>query len=361
MEGLVTIVVVGAGAIGMLVAGRLAQSSQRTVLLARPRVADEIARAGLRMLEGGQLSVIDRLVTIAEPAALAPEDRNPMLAILCVKGYDTAGALPTLAALDPQFILTLQNGIGNEETLAERFGAARVISGAITIPVDVEAPGRVAVMRRGGIGVAPMSPSARQAAGWVAGALGKAGFVVREYKDYRALKWSKALLNMLGNATAAILDMPVAEVYANPAMLDLERRAFLEALAVMRHSQIGVINLPRHPVRLLATAIRRAPPALVNPLLRKLVAGGRGSKPPSLHIELARGNPRSEGAFLYGAVACAAEAAGVEAPVNHALWQTLRSIASGETPWETYRRQPERLAAAIRGEPALVGHERGAE
>lgn len=346
-----TIVVVGAGAIGLLAAGRLAQSSQRTVLLARPRVAQAIAQGGLRILDRGALAVVDTLTTIAEASDLPREDRNPELAILCVKGYDTAGALPTLEGLNPQFILTLQNGIGNEEILAERFGAARIISGAITIPVEIEAPGRIALTRRGGIGLAPVRPATRAAADWAAGALRGAGFEVREFADYRALKWSKALLNILGNASAAILDMSVAEVYADRRLVDLERRAFLEALAAMDRMGIRPVSLPRHPVALLAGAMRYAPAPLLYPLLRKLIAGGRGSKPPSLQIDLARGNPRSEGAFLNGAIACAAAEAGVPAPVNQALWSALREIASGEVAWDHYRRQPEQLLAAIERSP----------
>jgi 2-dehydropantoate 2-reductase len=350
----VTIVVVGAGAIGLLVAGRLAHAGERTVLLARPRVAGAIAEHGLRILEHGALTVVDRLVTITGAAELPAEDHNPELAILCVKGYDTDGALPALAALNPQFILTLQNGIGNEEILAERFGAARIISGAITIPVDIEAPGRVAPTRSGGMGLAPVHASARAATSWAAGALRRAGFEIREFGDYRALKWSKALLNILGNATAAILDMPVAEAYADRRIVELERRAFLEALAVMDRMNIGVVNLPRHPVGVLAVAMRHMPRALLEPLLRKLIAGGRGNKPPSLQIDLARGSPRSEGAFLNGAIACAAEGAGVPAPANRALWETLRAIAAGEVAWDEFRRRPDRLLEVVDHQLATV-------
>jgi 2-dehydropantoate 2-reductase len=198
-----------------------------------------------------------------------------------------------------------------------------------------------------------MHPSGRAAAGWAAGALRRAGFEVTENADYRALKWSKALLNILGNATAAILDMPIAEVFADKRMIHLERRAFLEALAVMDHAGMKVVDLPRHPVAVLAAAIRRMPAALLDPLLRKLIAGGRGHKPPSLHIDLAHGNPRSEGAFLNGAIARAAEEAGVDAPVNRALWETLRAIAAGEVAWDEYRRKPERLLETVEHQPAV--------
>ena len=94
----------------MLVAGRLAQSSETTVLLARPAVAAAIAQGQLRILQDGATQVVENLTVITNPAALDPGDRDPELAILCVKGYDTVGALPALEALRPRAILTLQNG-----------------------------------------------------------------------------------------------------------------------------------------------------------------------------------------------------------------------------------------------------------
>lgn len=347
------IVVFGAGAIGLLIAGRLAQAGQRTILLARPTVAAAIEQQRLRISAEGQVQAVDGLVTITSPTALLPADQPPTLAILCVKGYDTVGALPDLAALQPLYVMTLQNGIGNEEVLAERFGAGRVLSGAITTSVEIEAPGRIAVAKAGGIGIAPVAPGAQAAAIQAATVLRAAGFSVTETGDYRALKWSKALLNMLGNATAAILDMSVAEVYANRQLLAIERRAFREALAVMDCLGIEPLNLPRYPAALLATAMRTIPAPLLNPILRRVVAGGRGRKPPSLQLDLVRGNPRSEGEFLYGAVARAATQAGTSAPTNQALWAILQDIASGVLPWEMFRHQPEQLLTELRRRTAV--------
>jgi 2-dehydropantoate 2-reductase len=110
---------------------------------------------------------------------------------------------------------------------------------------------------------------------------------------------------------------------------------------------IKPMNLPRYPAALLASAMRRMPGIFLYPLLRRFVAGGRGKKPPSLQLDLARGNPRSEGAFLYGAVAQVAQAAGIAAPTNRALWNTLESIASGAVAWDSFRRRPERLIALV--------------
>jgi 2-dehydropantoate 2-reductase len=341
----VAIVVLGAGAIGLLVAGRLAQSSAQTALLARPAVAAAIAQHRLRILQGGAVQIVENLIVATDPMALDQHAAEPELAILCVKGYDTAGALPSLEALRPQMVLTLQNGIGNEELLAERFGARRVISGAITSSVEIEAPGRIAVTKLGGIGLASMDGRA-EIGRWVT-TLGAAGFRARVYADYRGLKWSKALLNMLGNATAAILDMPVAAVYADRRLVALERRAFCETLGVMNQLGIRPVNLPRYPAALLAVLMRHAPIALLDPLLRRKIAAGRGGKTPSLHLDLARGNRRSEGDLLYGAVVRAAEHTGIATPVNRTLWGILRGIAGGTLAWDDYRHNPSRLLAEV--------------
>jgi 2-dehydropantoate 2-reductase len=342
----VAIVVVGAGAIGLLVAGQLADSGQPTILLARPVVAAAIEQQRLRVLQDGVLHVAEGLITITDPAALS-QQQPPELAILCVKAYDTAGALPALEALNAQTILTLQNGIGSEEILADCFGAKRVISGAITSSVEIAAPGRIEVVKRGGIGLAALAPQGRAATARALAVLRGAGYDVREYGDYRALKWSKALLNMLGNATAAILDMTVEQVYADARLVALERRGFLETLAVMDALSIVPVSLPRYPVRMLAAAMRHMPAALLNPVLRRKIAGGRGGKPPSLQLGLAQGNPRSEGEFLYGAVARAGSEAGIDTPVNRALWETLRAITCGAVAWNVYRGLPERLIEAV--------------
>jgi 2-dehydropantoate 2-reductase len=151
---------------------------------------------------------------------------------------------------------------------------------------------------------------------------------------------------MLGNATAAILDMPVEAVYADDRLVALERRAFMEALAVMRRLGIRPLNLPRYPAALLALAMR-LPRALLYPVLRRAIAGGRGGKDPSLLGDLRRGSARSEGEVLYGAVAQAAASAGVAAPVNAALWRTLQAIAGRVEPWERFRHKPDELLAAV--------------
>lgn len=337
------IVVVGGGAIGLQVAGRLALGGVESALLARPGGVQALAAAPLRITFPDGVREVG-VAAAAEPAALPEGCRRPALAVLCVKGYDTPGAIETLRGLGPRLVLTLQNGIGNEERLAAAFGATRVIAGAITTSVEVPSANEIVITKAGGVGLAAMDP-ATDLAPWAA-AFGAAGFPVQRYGDYRALKWSKALLNMLGNAQAAILDMGVAQLYADPRLVDLDMRAAREALAVMRRMGARPVNLPGYPAATI-TAFAQLPDALLRPLLRRLVGGGRGGKDPSLLRDLRAGRTRSEGEQLYGAVAAEAVARGVPAPVNAALWRVLGGIVRGELAWDEFRGRPERLLAEI--------------
>lgn len=338
------IVVVGGGAIGLLVAGQLATGSEPSALLARPASVQALAAAPLRVTQAGATREL-RVLAAAEPDALPETCRQPDLAVLCVKGYDTAGAIATLQALQPRQIVTLQNGLGNEAHLAAAFGATRVIAGAITTSVEIPEPSAIAITKLGGVGLASLDPTT-DVTRWVV-AFAAAGFPTRSYRDPQALKWSKALLNMLGNAQAAILDMSVERIYADPRLLDLDLRAVREALAVMQRIGAQPVNLPGYPAALIARAAGLLPPLVLRPLMRRLVGRGRGGKDPSLLRDLRAGRRRSEGELLYGAVAAEGAARGVPTPANAALWRVLGGIVRGEVAWDVYRGKPERLLAAL--------------
>jgi 2-dehydropantoate 2-reductase len=343
----VSVVVVGGGAIGLQVAGRLAIAGVAPLaLLARASGVAALAANPLRIRFPGESAPREaRVAAAADPADLPEDLRRPDLAILCVKGYDTPGAIGTLRALDPRLVLTLQNGIGNEELLVQAFGAARVIAGAITTSVELYGPTEVMITKLGGVGLAGMDP-AIDLGPWVE-LFKRAEFPVEQYGDPRALKWSKALLNMLGNAQAAILDMTVDRIYADNRLVDLDLRAVREALAVMAQMGARPVDLPGYPAGKLAALARFTPQPLLRPLMRRLVGRGRGGKDPSLLRDLRAGRAQSEGRFLYGAVADEAARRGVPAPVNAALWRTLEGIAAGRIPWDEFRGKPERLLAAV--------------
>ncbi|RME42881.1 MAG: hypothetical protein D6796_13815, partial [Caldilineae bacterium] len=174
-------------------------------------------------------------------------------------------------------------------------------------------------------------------------ALRGAGFAVRVYADYRSLKWSKLLLNLIANAIPAILDMPPAAALAHPAIFNLELAALRETLAVMRAQGIAVVSLPAYPLPALAMALRLLPDALLRLLLRPLIAGGRGEKLPSLLLDARRGRNQSEVNVLNRVVAERGERLNIPAPVNRGVSDLLNGILQGTIPRSAYQNNPEAL------------------
>ena len=272
------------------------------------------------------------------------------LAIVAVKSYDTDAAIETLrrALADPSAttILTPQNGVGNEEKLAAAFGADAIVACALTVPVGTDGAGHAEAANGGGIAFAPVGTIAHN---WILATFGATGLPVKAAADYRALKWSKLALNVVANASCAILNvLPERLVHTGDAF-DLEIRAIREVRDVMGAMKIAAIDLPRYPVRALQ-GVAMLPAPIERTILAGRIAGARGRKPPSLLLDLRAMKNRTEVDVLNGAVARAAREFGVRAPVNTVLARVVSDIANMPQLWAKYRERPEALAAEVEAE-----------
>ncbi|HXW00743.1 MAG TPA: ketopantoate reductase family protein [Anaerolineae bacterium] len=337
------IMVMGAGAIGCFVGGSLATAGQQVTLVGRPPLMEKIARDGLNLRWPNQPAQ----TVFPATATTLPNDADYDFILLTVKAPDTAKAIKDLSGLTTH-IVSLQNGIGNEEQLAAAFGSEQVIAGTITIPIQAPEPGVIEVSKaKGGLGLAALHPG--QPVKVLANALNQAGLTTQVYADYRAMKWSKLLLNIVTNASSAVLDLPPAAIIARPDLFDLEIRALQEGVEVMKAQGIGAVKLPGYPVDWLARLLsaRWLPMAATRALLRPSMAGGRGTKMPSLHIDLAAGRSTSEISVLNGAIVEAGQKFGVATPVNQALTEILSGLVSGRMKWAEYQNQPKKLVKAV--------------
>lgn len=341
------VLVYGAGAIGGYIGAKLAQNGQPVALVARPDTAERINAQGLVLAEPGRLTTQHMAAYPSLAAALHTGEAYDLV-VLGMKSYDLEKAMIELVSAGPlpPAILTTQNGIGVEEIVGRAAGSACVIAGAVTLPVRREAGNHLIVEKQGrGMGLAAVDGS--DAAAPVAVLLRGAGVEVALCADYQAMKWSKALLNTMSNATAAILDMSPRELYRVPAIVKLESRMLRETLAVMDRLGIPVVDLPGAPVRWLSRGIRLGPYLLMRAILRRGVAGSRGDKMPSFHIDLHSGRPDSEVVYHNGAIATAGERHGLAVPVNRSLNDTLMRLVRGEADIAWYARRPDRLLAEI--------------
>jgi len=199
----------------------------------------------------------------------------------------------------------------------------------------------VRAAKGGGIAFAPLGTA--RSHNWLLAAFAATGLPTTAASDYRSLKWSKLALNIVANASCAILDMLPERLVREDRIFALEIRALREVRATMKALGIAPMDLPRYPVRaLLALATLPTPAARI--LLGSRIASGRGSKPPSLLLDLRSVKHRTEVDALNGAVARAAREAGIAAPVNEALSRILSDIAHLPQLWAKYRERPSTLA-----------------
>lgn len=341
------ILIYGAGAVGGYLGGKLASAGHHVMLVGRPEAAAAIARDGLHIVEGDRTRVapVEAAGALAEAFAGKP---GYDLIILSMKSYDLAEAADRLAAIcpAPARVMGTQNGIGVEEIIAGWFGAERTLAGAVTIPISRVGSNRLLVEREGrGLGLAPVAPGC-SVDEWAA-MFREAGVHAGARADYRAMKWSKAFLNIMGNATSAILNRPPAQLYRQAAIFDLEMGMLRETLAVMRRLGIAVINLPGATARPLARSLTYAPRFLLRPVFTQVIVHGRGDKMPSFHIDLTSGKGRSEVTFHNGAIAAAAERVGMAAPINAALNHVLTALAQGRAEPAIFDGRPDRLLAVV--------------
>lgn len=335
------VVVIGGGAVGSFIAALIAGSGGRVTLVGRPGSGargraeivvraphGEIRRAGVERTDG--------------TAGLG----RPAYAVLAVKMPDLPAAIAACAAWPDVAVVTLENGIGAEELVEAARPDAPLLAGSLTAPIHREADGTLAWRKRRGIALGSVRGDTSSVQVALRDALGAGGLPVAVLHDWRAMKWSKLLTNLVANAVPALLDRDAGAVYADRRLFAVERAQVCEALAVMHALGLSPLRLPGADVRWLALAFE-APAALAHPFMRWVVGGARGGKAPSLLLHLRAGGGPSESPWLNGGVARAGAKAGVPTPVNRALAALMEAAAVDPTAWDRTRDRPATLLAAI--------------
>lgn len=213
------VAVVGPGAMGTLFAARLAQAGVHTTLVDhRPDRAATLQKSGLHV--EGPAGNIE-----ARPVVTTTLPTGQDLILVLTKSYTTKDL-----RLPPDVpVLTLQNGLGNVETLCSMVGSARVLAGVTFEAATALADGAVrhvasGVTRFGPWTSCPPEPAMQ--------ALRKAGFQVETTEAPGQTIWEKAAINAGINPLTALLDIPNGKLLDLPEARQLMRDLVVEAVKV---------------------------------------------------------------------------------------------------------------------------------
>ena len=295
--------IVGAGAMGSLFGGLLAESGNEVTLI---DVND--AHIGAVRTEGLRLATVggDRQVTTLK--AVRPEDAVgfPDLLLVFTKTLHTSAALSGVRHLigPGVHVLSLQNGLGNIEKIAGFVPPERVLIGVTTWPADMVGPGHVHSHGKGVVRLMAADGIDRPFVSQVAEALTKAGLDCTSDSTVWAAIWEKVAFNAALNSICAVSGCTVDELGKVPDGSRLANDVVTEVLSVALRLGIDV------------------DPAKCWGNVASAIAQHKGHKPSMLQDVLA--GRRTEVESINGAVVALAGPLNIRLPATETLLALVR-------------------------------------
>ena len=294
------ILIVGTGALATLFAARLSQAGNQVAMLGT-------WKAGLDALrkDGAQVVDADGIEHQFEVQATDnPRDCEGIKhALVLVKAWQTDRVAKQLkeCLVDDGFALTLQNGLGNREMLAQSLGLRRVALGTTTTGATLLGPGWV---RAGGEGI--ISIERHPTLGPVEEALKSANFNVQVVDDAQSLIWGKLVINAAINPLTALLRVPNGKLLESSSAREMMGALAEETAQVAKAEKV---HLPFSD-----------PIAAAEEVARKTAANHS-----SMLQDVLRGAPTEIDAIC-GAVVKTAQKHNIDAPANWACWKLVKAM-----------------------------------
>ena len=295
------ILIVGTGALGTLFAARLTQAGYHITLLGTWKEGIEaLSTKGARLIDANGTEHQFEVHATDHPHDCV----GTKFALVLVKAWQTGRAAEQLKeclAADG-LAVTLQNGLGNYETLIQGLGVNRVALGTITVGATLLGPGLVKAAGDGNISI-----ERNQAIDPIEAALKSAKFNVQIVEDARSIVWGKLVINAAINPLTALLRVTNGELLNRRSARDMMEALACEAAQVAKAEGIELpFNDPIAAAEDVArkTALNRS--SMLQDVLR---------------------NAPTEIDAICGAVVKTAQKHGIDVPANWACWNLIKAIS----------------------------------
>ena len=302
------IVVLGAGAMGSLFGGTLAQGGLAVTLVdTRTDHIDAINAHGLR-IEGYGGERIVRVPAVTCDSELPRTD----IVLVQTKAPDTAAAVESVRRVfGPRTVaISFQNGLGNEEVIGGIVGPEHVLAGLTAQGATQVGPGVVHNYGDLPTYVGELAGGSSARAERIAKGFTAAGLTTRASADIRRDMWKKLLGNVGLSPTSAITNLTSVEIMAVPELREVVLGAVDEAAAVGAAEGIDLD----------ADEVRSVLLKLVDPS-----GGGTGQSKSSACTDIAN-RRRTEVDWINGAIVRLGEKHGIATPINRTLVGAVKGL-----------------------------------
>jgi 2-dehydropantoate 2-reductase len=296
------ILLVGTGALATLFAARLSEAGHSVSMLGT-------WKNGLKALQENGARIVDANGNERMYKVHATDDPREVSgakhALVLVKSWQTERAARQLkeSLAEDGLAITLQNGIGNKETLIRDLGIGRVSLGITTTGATLVGPGLV---KMGGEGT--ISLEQNQALGPLEAALRSSNFNLQIVDDAKSLMWGKLVINAAINPLTALLRITNGELLSRPLARKVMSALARETAEVAKAEHV---HLPfSNPVDAAEDVARKT-----------------AANMSSMFQDVRRGAPTEIDAIC-GAVTMHGRKHGIQTPYNRACWQLVGQIAN---------------------------------
>ncbi|AOT72623.1 ketopantoate reductase family protein [Geosporobacter ferrireducens] len=299
------IAILGAGAIGSLYGGLLAEGGNEVWFLDLWKEHLEVIKKnGLIVQKYGAKRIITGI-----QAAVSAEEIGPVeLVILLVKSYASQKALKENLELfqDNTILLTLQNGLGNIENINEVIDEGKIIAGVTSHGSTVIAPGIINHAGAGKTYIGELTGEHSSRVKKIAALFCNAGIETIVTDQIEILLWEKLMVNVGINSITAITGLKNGQILEYLETEELLEAAVKEALAVARANGIYItLDNPIEYVKNVCKATANNQSSMLQDVLHKRI---------------------TEIQTINGVVVKAGKGAGIDTPINKVLTNLVVAI-----------------------------------
>ena len=300
------ICILGSGALGSTIGGVLTEAGLEVHLIDPwTEHVHAMNRQGLKLREGSS----DRVVKVRAATGCQGIEVADLILVL-VKSYHTKEAIKNAGPMmgDQTVVLSFQNGLGNEDILAEVVGKEHVIGGRTFAGGVLLGPGHVVAGRKGKqTYIGELNGRITERVNEIAGQFNQAGLETIVSPNIMGIMWDKLLINVATGALSGITRLPYGGLYQVKEVMDCALEAVSEAIAVAK--AMGVKLTITDPEKIWRKAAENLPPEFKASMLQDLDKGSR-----------------TEIDSINGSVVRLGERHGVPTPVNRVLVAGIKGI-----------------------------------